>query len=41
MDLHCYFSLFDLSSVQTLKFVNVGLTDQQLLTLLDLVGGSI
>lgn len=41
MDLQCYFSLFDLSAVQTIKLVNVGLTDQQLLIILDLVGGSV
>lgn len=41
MDLQCYFSLFDLSSLQTLKLVNVGLTDQQLLTILDLVSSTV
>lgn len=41
MDLQCYFSLFDLTNVQTIKLVNVGLTDQQLLTILDLVGGTV
>lgn len=41
MDLQCYFNLFDLSSIQTLKFVNVGLSDQQLLTILDLIGGKV
>lgn len=41
MDLHCYFSLFDLSALQTLKLVNVGLTDQQLLTVLDLLGPTV
>jgi hypothetical protein len=41
MDLHCYFSLFDLSCVHTLKLVNVGLTDHQLLTVLDLLGPTV
>jgi hypothetical protein len=41
MDLQCYFSLFDLSSLQTLKLVNVGLTDQQLLAVLELVGNTV
>lgn len=38
MDLLCYFNLFDLDSVTTLKLINVGLTDPQLRVILDLIG---
>lgn len=38
MDLLCYFNLFDLDSVTTLKLINVGLTDTQLRVILDLIG---
>jgi hypothetical protein len=37
MDLLCYFSLFDFENVQTLKLINVGLTDLQLYTVLELI----
>jgi hypothetical protein len=35
MDLQCYLSLFDLDTVTTIKLINVGLTDQQLMTIID------
>ena len=38
MDLLCYFNLFDLDSVTTLKLINVGLADSQLRVILDLIG---
>lgn len=41
MDLHCYFSLFDLSCLHTVKLVNVGLTDIQLAAIIELLGGSV
>jgi hypothetical protein len=37
IDLLCYLSLFDFDSIQTIKLINVGLTDQQLPLLVDFI----
>lgn len=37
MDFNCYLSLFDLDMANTIKLINVGLTDQQLHILLDAI----
>jgi hypothetical protein len=35
MDLLCYLNLFEMDSVSTIKLINVGLNDQQLISLVD------
>lgn len=37
MDLLCFLSLFDLDHIQTIKLINVGLTDQQLPQFVDFI----
>lgn len=37
MDLLCYLNLFDFDHIQTIKLVNVGLTDQQLPILVEYI----